>query len=95
MRVQWTVQALSQLNNIQGYIAENNSLAAFQIVEKIRGKVGVQLAQHPYSGREALDFPNTRILVVSGTSFVVIYRVRDVIEILQVRHSSQRWPPVE
>jgi toxin ParE1/3/4 len=37
--------------------------------------------------------PNTRELGMSGLPFITIYRVReDVIEILRILHSAQKWP---
>lgn len=94
MRVVWTRTALSQVVEIEDYIAEDNPAAAFALVQKIRKRVETQLPAHPYSGRPGEHFPDTRELVISGTRFIVVYRVKeDVIEILQVRHSSQQWPP--
>lgn len=96
MRVRWTLAALSQLDAIQDYIAEDNPLAAFETVEKILDQVDLQLPAHPYSGRPGEHFPDTRELVISDAPYIVVYRVRDeVIEILRVRHGAQQWPPAE
>lgn len=37
--------------------------------------------------------PQTRELVVAGTPWVVVYRVRNSIEIIRVLHGPQAWPP--
>ncbi|MQB42350.1 type II toxin-antitoxin system RelE/ParE family toxin [Rhizobium sp. ICMP 5592] len=37
----------------------------------------------------------TRELVVTRTSFLVIYRVEDNIELIRVLHGVQQWPPVD
>ncbi len=37
--------------------------------------------------------PNTRELVVTGTPYIVVYRVRDeIVEVLYVLHGSRKWP---
>jgi toxin ParE1/3/4 len=37
--------------------------------------------------------PATRELVVAGTPWVVVYRVKNRVEILRVLHGAQSWPP--
>lgn len=94
MRVRWTPLALSQLDRIQDYIAEENPVAAFETTEKILNQVETQLPAHPYSGRLGEHFPATRELVISNTPYIVVYRVKDeTIDILRVRHGAQLWPP--
>jgi len=37
--------------------------------------------------------PGTRELVVTGTPYIVAYRVRDeTVEILRVFHAARKWP---
>ncbi len=50
------------------------------------------LIKHPSLGRIG-RVQGTRELVVSGTPFVVIYRVRmDVVQILRLLHHARKWP---
>jgi toxin ParE1/3/4 len=50
------------------------------------------LERHPALGR-AGRLPGTRELVVSGTPFIVVYRVRfDVTQVLSVLHHARKWP---
>jgi toxin ParE1/3/4 len=43
-------------------------------------------------GRTGRD-PRTRELVLSGTGYIVAYRIRaEQVEILAVIHRSRRWP---
>lgn len=95
MRVRWTLLALSQLDAIQDYIAEDNPLAAFEVTTGIFERVETDLPNHPYIGRIGEHFPDTRELVISDAPYIVVYRVREqegVIEVLRVRHAKQLWP---
>ncbi len=91
MRILWTAPALRELEAIGDYIARDNPSASARIVTRIFDRVDA-LAHHPQSGRPG-RIPDTRELVVTGTPFVVPYRVRaDEIEILSVFHGARRWP---
>jgi toxin ParE1/3/4 len=37
--------------------------------------------------------PLTRELIVGGTPWIVVYRVRSAVEIIRVLHGAQAWPP--
>ncbi|HEY3929316.1 MAG TPA: type II toxin-antitoxin system RelE/ParE family toxin [Candidatus Koribacter sp.] len=51
-----------------------------------------KLPQFPAMGR-AGRIRGTRELVVSGTPYIIPYRVKaDRVEILSVMHGSRRWP---
>ena len=66
-------------------------MAAERVAERIRDSVA-QLAQYPLLGRTG-RVPGTRELIVSGTPFIVPYRIReDVVEIIVVLHAARRWP---
>ncbi|MGI9303000.1 MAG: type II toxin-antitoxin system RelE/ParE family toxin [Gammaproteobacteria bacterium] len=96
MRIRWTLRALSQLDDIQDHIAEDNPRAAFDVTAKIFDRVETELPVHPYIGRAGEHVPGTRELVISGTPFIVVYRVSeddDTVQILRVRHGAQKWPP--
>ena len=91
MRVRWTRRALSALDGIAAYIAEDNPAAARRIVARVETAV-FQLAAHPSMGR-AGRVGGTRELVVPGTPFIIPYRVRaESVEILTVLHAARRWP---
>ncbi len=50
------------------------------------------LAQHPLMGREG-RLAGTRELVIVGSPFIAVYRVKKTrIEILRVLHGARRWP---
>jgi toxin ParE1/3/4 len=91
VRVRWLRRALRNLDEEAEYIARDNPLAAARMVERIATSAE-RLAAHPASGRPG-RVPGTRELVVSGTPYIVPYRVRrDTIEILGVFHAARKWP---
>jgi len=91
VRVRWLRRALQNLDEEAAYIATDDPRAAARTVEIIA--IGVaRLAAHPASGR-AGRVPGTRELVLSGTPYIVAYRVRgETVEILRVLHGARRWP---
>lgn len=89
--IRWTLPALRQLEDIQDYIAEHNPRAAFELAERIRLQVNEQLPEQPLSGRNG-RVDGTRELVISGSKYIVAYRVKDDVEILAVKHGAQIWP---
>jgi len=91
MRVVWTVRAGRDLRSVRTYIAQDNPRAAEAVAVKILDSVE-RLTEFPASGRHGRK-PDTRELVVTGTPFVLPYRVTgDVVEILGVIHGARRWP---
>ena len=76
---------------IAEYIAQDDQTAAYAVHEAILRQVG-RLAEHPRIGRPG-RVEGTRELVVSGTPYIVAYRVagQDV-TILRVLHGAQQWP---
>ena len=91
MRIRWTRKALANLEEHAEYIARDDPVAAAQIVDKIYHAIQM-LSDHPGVGRSG-RVPGTRELVVSGTPYIVPYRVqKQAVEILRVFHGSRRWP---
>ena len=91
MRVRWLRRALRNLDEEAEYIARDDPDAAARTVDRIATTVE-RLATHPASGRTG-RVPGTRELVVSGTPYLVPYRVRgETVEILRVFHGSRKWP---
>jgi toxin ParE1/3/4 len=79
------------LNAEAEYIAPDKPRAAARIVQTIHETVDL-LRRHLNLGR-AGRVSGTRELVVSGTPYVVPYRVRDdEIQILRVFHGARKWP---
>jgi toxin ParE1/3/4 len=84
--------ALRNLDQHADYIAKDDPIAARNAVQRIRAAVD-QLADYPNMGRTG-RVPLTRELIVGGTPWIIVYRVRaDVVEIIRVLHGAQSWPP--
>ena len=91
MRLRWTPLALGHLESAYEYVARDSPGAADKTVERILSAVSV-LELHPHIGRKG-RVPRTRELVVTGTPFLVAYRIKgSEIEILAVLHGARRWP---
>jgi toxin ParE1/3/4 len=91
MKVRWLRPALRILDHEAAFIAQDNPAAARRTVERIREAVP-KLRSHPQMGRPG-RVPGTRELVVSGTPYIIPYRVRQrSIEVLRVFHGARRWP---
>ena len=76
---------------IAEYIAQDDQTAAYAVHDAILRQVG-RLAEHPRIGRPG-RVEGTRELVVSGTPYIVAYRVAgEDVTILRVLHGAQQWP---
>jgi toxin ParE1/3/4 len=92
MRIRWLRTALGNLDHHANYIAENDPIAARNAVQRIQAAVD-QLAEYPSMGRIG-RVPLTRELIIGGTPWIIVYRVRaDAVEIIPVLHGAQSWPP--
>lgn len=96
MQLKWTDLANDDLDQVEAYIAQENSIVvAIDIVLKIIDTTELMLSNHPAAGRSG-RVKNTRELVINGVPFIVIYRELKTlqrIEILRVLHDAQQWPP--
>ena len=97
MKLKWTDLANADLDQVQAYISQENSIiVAIDVVLKIINTAELILSNHPEAGRLG-RVRNTRELVISGVPFIVIYRkVQSLrrVEILRVLHDAQQWPPI-
>jgi len=91
VRVNWLRTARANLIAASEYIAQDNPDASARTVAAITSAVE-NLERFPAAGRPG-RVPGTRELVVSGTPYIVPYRVRgNVVEVLRVLHASRKWP---
>jgi toxin ParE1/3/4 len=91
MRVRWTTPAREQFVRAFEYIGEENRAAAARTADQIWESTQ-RLARHPMAGREG-RVAGTRELVISGTPFVVAYRIeKNEVRILAVLHTAREWP---
>lgn len=89
MIVEWRPDARAALIEILDYIDERNSQAAVALLEDIESATSA-LPEHPYLYRFG-RVSNTREIVVHP-NYLVVYRVTDRIEILNVLHSRRQYP---
>jgi toxin ParE1/3/4 len=91
MKVVWSRRALRHLTHVRDYIAKDHPKSAEEIAQRILESVE-QLAAHPHIGRSG-RLVGTRELVVSGTPYIVPYRIRgERLELIAVFHGRQKWP---
>lgn len=95
MQIKWTDLANADLEQVEVYIAlENSIVVAIDIVLKSINTTELILSNHPAAGRLG-RVKNTRELVINGVPFIVIYREikrLQKVEILRVLHDAQQWP---
>ncbi|MEJ1978985.1 MAG: type II toxin-antitoxin system RelE/ParE family toxin [Acetobacteraceae bacterium] len=91
MRIEWLPAAEAGRESQISYVAERNPVAAIDMGDAIEAAVS-RLSEHPESGRPG-RVPGTRELVVSGTPYIIAYRIEaTVVVILRLLHGAQRWP---
>ena len=91
MQIVWLITALKNLDELGAYIAQDNPIAASQMVNLITSQVR-QLSTQPAMGRPGRVL-GTRELVISNTHYLVPYRIKNnTVEILRVFHTSQQLP---
>jgi addiction module RelE/StbE family toxin len=86
----WTDTALQDIEDIGSYIAADSPRSAENVIRRIVETVAA-LGYQPRMGRPGRD-PSTRELVVQGTPYIAVYRLRERIEIVTIFHSSRKWP---
>ena len=91
MRVRWLRTAINTLDEQADRIAQDDPAAALRVLGRVRNVVEA-LTKHPAMGRPG-RVPLTRELVIPGTPFEVVYRVRADVEVIRVLHGAQSWPP--
>ncbi len=90
MRLIWSRKALSDLQQIRDFIGADNVQAAGELLKRIRSSTR-RLTRHPGLGRPG-RVSGSRELVLSGTPYVVWYRVeRDAVAVLRVIHGARSW----
>ena len=91
MKLRWSSPAAENLQEIVEYIAADNRDAAARTAQRIVAAIE-RAALMPYSGRIG-KVPGTREMVVTGTPYLAVYRIRaEVVEVLSIRHGAQDWP---
>lgn len=91
MRLRYDPAALRDLAAICDYIAQHNAGAATRLAARIRAALG-RLEAHPHSAPKRRS-DDIRILVVPGTPYFALYRVRgEEVQILRIYHGARNIP---
>ncbi len=94
-RIEWRPMAREDLLAITRYIGKDNPARARSFGQELHDKVK-PLAQHPLLGRKGRPgLPEWLRELVIHPNYIVFYRVLDesrTVEILKVKHSTQRTP---
>jgi toxin ParE1/3/4 len=94
-RVDWSIDALDELNGIVAYIARDNPIAANNVADTIERTVHGLVARP--TGRMG-RVNGTYEKVVSGLPYIIAYALGDelkgheTITILRVIHGARDWP---
>ena len=92
MHLRWSPAAVEDLFRIIEYIRQENAPAAQRIARTIY-ESAASLKSFPNKGRKG-RVEGTRELPLSPLPFVVVYRIlKDIVEIANVIHDAQKWPP--
>jgi toxin ParE1/3/4 len=90
MQLKWSVPAIRDLQEAGNYVAAENPQSANKMAARMLEAVEY-LLEYPGIGREG-RVADTRELVVTGTPFIVIYRLRaPTVHILRVLHHARQW----
>jgi toxin ParE1/3/4 len=91
VKILWSPTAVSDLEAIRDYFAEDSPTAGRKVATRIRESVN-RLVNFPLSGK-AGRVPETRELVIPGTSYIAAYTIQgDEVRIAAALHGKQSWP---
>lgn len=92
MTIVWSPEAIADLIALRAYIAKDSPTGAQRVVLRLLRDLETLLPDNPHMGRPG-RVTGTRELVVTGTPYIVPYRVQGgEIQILRVYHGARRWP---
>ncbi|HXE08460.1 MAG TPA: type II toxin-antitoxin system RelE/ParE family toxin [Acidobacteriaceae bacterium] len=92
IEVRWSLPAANDLEQICGWMEQDNPEAARRISQTIYHECG-RLKNFPRLGRDSRRMPGRRELIFAPLPYIVVYQVKpDAIEISRVFHGAQDWP---
>jgi plasmid stabilization system protein ParE len=84
MRLLWTEHALTCLAEIEAYVAEDDPVAAVELVDRLIARTDV-LRDYPLAGRRVPELPKGSLRELVEGSYRIVYRVQsEAVEILSV-----------
>ncbi len=92
IEIVWSPLARARLQEIRAFVALDKPDAAARLATRIVSVVET-LKNHPHLGRIGAE-PGLRELVIGGTPYVILYRVRgERVTINTIWHGAQRKEP--
>lgn len=92
MKVVWTARALSRLQTIHDYIADDQPTSAQRWIARLVAR-GDSLSDNPQRGRPVPEYTEELVREVWEGDYRIIYRISaGRVEILTMRHGSQILP---
>ncbi len=90
-QLEWRQQALDDLAEIVGFIADDNPDAAQELKDEIESKAA-KLPDHPKLYKSSSRVKGMREMVVRK-NYIVLYRVTlELVEVVNVLHARRQWP---
>jgi toxin ParE1/3/4 len=91
VKIRWTTIAANDLKAAYEYVREDSVVHADKLIARILSGIEM-LERYPQLGREG-RLEGTRELAITGTPFIVFYRIKqNQVEILGVLHAARKWP---
>jgi toxin ParE1/3/4 len=91
MELRWAEEAAADLERIANYLFQNAPERAAELVREIYN-APAELLTFPYRGRAGRK-EGTRELVLLPLSWIVVYQITgEVIHVVRILHSAQKWP---
>lgn len=87
--VEWTEEALDDLDNIIEYIVQFNAVAAYDLEDHLF-ESAKNLVHHPYMGKDGRSVATREFL--AHPNYWLVYEVTDKISILNVIHTRKLYP---
>jgi len=92
MQIRWLKPARADLKSMHAYISQDSEAAADRQILLVSENIQ-RLLSFPEFGRPG-RVGGTRELIIAGTPYLVVYRLRSKsIRIIAVMHGARRWPP--
>jgi len=92
MRVEWSQNAVADLQQISEYIEQDRSLETANRISRRLYDAVQSLRTFPDRGRLG-HVDDTRELVVPSLPYIIVYQVFEKrVLILNIVHGAQRWP---
>ena len=92
MKLRWTPRAVADLEEISDYLVAASPQAWEHLLQRLE-RLSEAILDFPLMGKAGL-VPGTRVFVVSGTPYILVFQVKDeAVVIVSVRDGRMRLPP--